>query len=97
MITNASLVIRPLVGLGFLVAGLLLSRSAPSRASGWLLAIGGALFMGAESYGVFTGRPFLGADYDESWHGQMDAIDAAGTLGLLICAAGALLLARKTR
>ena len=95
MITNAALVIRPLVGLVFLIAGLLLARAPHSRSSGWLIALGGALFAGAGAYGVLTVRPFFGADYDEGWHGQMDAIDALGTLGVLVCAVGTLLLAMR--
>ena len=97
MITNAALLIRPLVGLAFLIAGLLLLRSPLSRPSGWLIAIGGVLFACAEAYGVFTLRPFFGADYDEDWHGQMEAIYAFGTLGLMVCAAGSLMLAWKSR
>jgi hypothetical protein len=90
MVTNAALVVRPFVGLAFLIAGALLMRSPASRASGWLLAIGGVLFGGAETYGVFTLRPFVGGAYQEEWQAQVASMEAAGTLGLALCAAGAL-------
>ena len=95
MITNAALVIRPFVGLAFLIARLMLSRNPASRASGWLIALGGVLFGGAEAYGVITLHPFVGGDYDERWQSQIAATAAFSTLGLVLCAAG--LLAAATR
>jgi hypothetical protein len=94
MVTNAALVIRPFVGLVFLIAGILLLRTPAARASGWLLAIGGVLFGGAETYGVVTLRPFVGGDYQEAWQAQVAFMEAASTLGLALCAAGALALVR---
>ena len=93
MITNGALLVRLLIGLAFLLAGLLLARREQVRASGWLIAVGGVLFAGAEAYGIITLRPFIGADYDEGWHGQLETIEAVGTLGLLLCACGMLRLA----
>jgi hypothetical protein len=94
MVTNAALVIRPFVGLAFLIAGIFLLRSPLSRASGWLLAIGGLLFAGAESYGIVTLRPFIGGAYQEEWQAQVALMEAAGTLGLALCAAGTLALGK---
>ena len=94
MVTNAALVVRPFVGLAFLIAGLLLLRSPASRASGWLLAAGAVLFGGAETYGVITLRPFVGGAYQEEWQAQLAFMEAASTLGLVLCAAGVLALAR---
>jgi hypothetical protein len=90
MLTNAALVVRPFVGLAFLIAGVLLMRSPASRPSGWLLALGAVLFGGAETYGVFTLRPFVGGAYQEEWQAQVAFMEAASTLGLALCAAGAL-------
>lgn len=94
MLTNAALVVRPFVGLAFLIAGVLLMRSPACRASGWLLAIGGVLFGGAEMYGVFTLRPFVGGAYREEWQAQVAFMEAASTLGLALCAGGALALVK---
>ena len=44
MVTNAGLVIRPLVGLIFLVAGILLLRSSSSRAGAWTISVGALLY-----------------------------------------------------
>jgi hypothetical protein len=97
MVTNASLVIRPVVGLLFLLAGLLLLRKSASRAGAWMICIGAALFLGAELYGVFTLRPFVGRDYDEAWAGQIAVTEGFSTLGLLLCAAGLLVYAYRPR
>jgi hypothetical protein len=88
MVTNAGLVIRPLVGLLFLAAGLLLLRSPASRARGWMISAGALLFLGSELYGVFTLRPFVGRNYDEAWYEQIATVDALSTLGLFVCAVG---------
>jgi uncharacterized membrane protein (UPF0136 family) len=88
MVTNAGLVIRPLVGALFLLAGWLLLRKSTSRAGAWLICIGALLFLGAELYGVFTLRPFVGRDYDEAWNGQIAVVEGLSTLGLLLCAGG---------
>ena len=88
MVTNAGLVIRPLVGLIFLVAGILLLRSSSSRAGAWMISAGALLFLGSELYGVFTLRPFVGRNYDEAWYEQIATVDALSTLGLFVCAVG---------
>jgi hypothetical protein len=97
MVTNAGLIIRPLVGVLFLLAGLLLLRKSASRAGAWTMSIGAVLFLGAELYGVFTLRPFLGRDYDEAWNGQIALIEGLSTLGLLLCAGGVMGHAYRAR
>src|SRR2546425_9959854 len=87
MVTNAGLVIRPLVGLLFLAAGILLLRNSASRAGAWMISVGALLFLGSELYGVFTLRPFVGRNYDEAWYAQISTVDALSTLGLFGCAA----------
>ncbi len=95
MVTNAGLVIRPVVGLIFLVAGILLLRNSSSRTGAWMITIGALLFLGAELYGVVTLRPFVGRNYDEQWYEQIATVDALSTLGLFICAVGLVALAYK--
>ena len=90
MVTNASLVIRPVVGLLFLAAGILLLRNSSSRAGAWMIIVGALLLLGSELYGVFTLRPFVGRNYDEAWYEQIATVEALSTLGLFICAAGLL-------
>jgi len=94
MIANAGLVIRPIVGAIFLVAGILLWRR--SRAGGVLITIGAVLFLGAELYGVVVLRPFLGRSFDEAWQEQLSTVDAVATLGLLLSAVGLFIQSRKT-
>jgi hypothetical protein len=67
MIANAGLVVGSVVGLLFLVAGLLLLRRPVSRGGALLITLGAALFLGAELYGVFVLRPFVGRPFDEQW------------------------------
>lgn len=93
MIANAGLVVRPIVGLLFLVAGVLLWKRG--RAGGVLITIGAVLFLGAEIYGLAVLRPFVGRPFDEAWHEQIAAVDAAATIGLLVSAVGLLLNSRK--
>src|SRR2546426_9397892 len=88
MITNAGLVIRPLVGLLFLAAGILLLRNSASRAGAWTISVGALLFLGSELYGVFTLRPFIGRHYDRGWYQQIPTADALSTPGLFGCAVG---------
>ena len=95
MIANAGLVIRPVVGVLFLVAGILLWKRA--RAGGVLLSIGALLFVGAELYGLVVLKPFVGRTFDEAWHEQIATVDAVATLGLLVCAAGLLANAFKVK
>jgi hypothetical protein len=87
VITNAGLVAGVIVGLALLLAGILLMRRSPSR-GGTIVALGSVLFLGAELYGLIVLKPFIGRPYDDKWHEQISSIEAAATLGLLICAAG---------
>jgi hypothetical protein len=86
MITNAGLVAGLIVGLVFLLAGILLWSRAPS--GGVIVTVGALLTLGAEAYGLAVLRPFVGRPYDEQWHAQVATIEALVMLGLLICAAG---------
>jgi hypothetical protein len=95
MIANAGLVVRPIVGVFFLVAGLMLWRR--SRAGGVLISIGAVLFIGAELYGLFVLKPFVGRPFDEAWHQQIATVDAVATLGLLVSSLGLFAHAFKMR
>ena len=88
MIDNAGLVIRPIVALIFLLGGLLLLRGSVSRVGALCIVAGAVLFLGAELYGVFTLRPYVGRFFDEEWRRQIATVDIAATLGLLLCAGG---------
>src|SRR2546425_12387526 len=88
MVTNAGLVIRPVVGLLFLLAGILLLRSSSSRTGAWMISVGALLLLGSELYGVFTLRPFVGRNYDEAGYEQIAPVDGLSTLGLFIFAVG---------
>lgn len=87
MITNAGLVAGLIVGLVFLLAGLLLwGRSV---AGGGIIVTAGALLtVGAVLYGLVVLKPFVGRTYDEQWYQQVSTVESLATLGLLICAAG---------
>ncbi|MFL6565315.1 MAG: hypothetical protein ACJ8G5_10330 [Burkholderiales bacterium] len=87
MITNAVIVAGLIVGLVFLLAGLLLWSRAHS--GGALVVTAGALLtLGAAIYALAVLRPFVGRAYDEQWAQQIATVEALATLGLLICAAG---------
>jgi len=88
MIDNAGLVIRPVVALIFLLGGFLLLQRSASRIGAICITAGAVLFLGAELYGVFTLRPFVGRFFDEQWRTQIATVDVAATLGLLLCATG---------
>lgn len=88
MIDNAGLVIRPFVALLFLFGGVLLLRASPARLGAACITAGAVLFLGAELYGVFTLRPYIGRFFDEDWRWQIGAVDVVATIGLLLCAAG---------
>lgn len=87
MITNAGLVAGLIVGLVFLLAGILLRSRSPSS-GGIIVTLGALLTVGAEIYGLAVLKPFVGRPYDDQWYGQIATIEALVTLGLLICAAG---------
>ena len=95
MIDNAASLLRPFVGLAFLAAGVLMLRTPALRAGGVLIIIGAAFFTGGELYGVLTVRPFIGGAYDEHWQAQRAATEVLSTFGLVICAAGLLLVAAR--
>lgn len=87
MITNAGLVAGLIVGLVFLLAGVLLWRRA--RSGGGIVVTAGALLtLGTDIYGLVVLRPFIGRPYDERWYQQIDTVETLAALGLLICAAG---------
>lgn len=85
--TNAGLVAGVIVGLVFLLAGILLWRRSPSG-GGVMVTAGALLKLGAEVYGLVVLKPFIGRPYDDQWYAQISTVEAVATLGLLICAAG---------
>jgi hypothetical protein len=85
--TNAGLVAGAIVGLVFLLAGILLWRRSPSG-GGVMVTAGALLKLGAEVYGLVVLKPFIGRPYDDQWYEQISTVEAVATLGLLICAAG---------
>jgi hypothetical protein len=97
MFTNTGLVLRLLVAVIFIVAGLLLLRRAPHRFGAALITIGGTLSLVGDLYGLFVLRPFVGRFFDEQWHVQIDIVDALSTFGLLLCAGGLVVHALRTK
>lgn len=87
MITNAGLVAGLIVGLVFLLAGLLLWRRSATGGGG-IITAGALLTVGTDVYGLVVLRPFIGRAYDEQWYQQIATVEALATLGLLVCAAG---------
>jgi hypothetical protein len=87
VITNAGLLAGLIVGLVFLLAGLILWRRSPSG-GGVIVTAGALLTLGTAVYGLAVLRPFFGRPYDEQWYQQIATIEALATLGLLVCAAG---------
>ncbi len=87
MITNAGLVAGLIVGLCFLLAGILLWRRAPSG-GGLIVTAGAVITLAAALYALFVLKPFVGRPYDDGWYEQISTIEAAATVGLLVCAAG---------
>jgi hypothetical protein len=87
VVTNAGLVAVLIVGLVFLIAGLLVWNRAASG-GGMIITAGAVLTLGTAVYGLAVLRPFIGRTYDEQWHQQISTVEALVTLGLLICAAG---------
>ena len=87
MITNAGLVAGLIVGLVFLLAGLLLWTRSVSG-GGVIVTAGALITVGAALYGLAVLKPFIGRTYDEQWYQQVSTVESLATLGLLICAAG---------
>ena len=87
MITNGVLVSGLIVGLVFLLAGILL-RSRASSGGGMIIIAGALLTLGTAVYALAVLRPFVGRTYDEQWYQQIATVEALATLGLLVCAAG---------
>ncbi len=87
MITNAGLVAGVIIGLVFLLAGLLLLRRGSTR-GGAMVTLGALLYLGSQVYGLIELRPFLGRPFDDAWSEQISTIVGLSTVGLLICAAG---------
>jgi Sec-independent protein secretion pathway component TatC len=88
MFTNAGLVIRLIVALLFLLAGMLLLRRRGVRLGSAMIIVGASLFLAGELYGMMVLRPFFGRFFDEQWHVQNDIVDVLSTFGLLLCAGG---------
>jgi hypothetical protein len=87
VITNAGLVAGVIIGLVFLLAGLLLLRRGSTR-GGAMVTLGALLYLGSQVYGLIELRPFLGRPFDDAWSEQISTIVGLSTVGLLICAAG---------
>ena len=87
MITNAGLVAGVVVGLGFLLAGILLWRRTPTG-GGVIVTAGALLTLGADAYALFVFKPYVGRPYEDGWYEQISTVETLATLGLLICAAG---------
>jgi hypothetical protein len=75
------------IGLGFLVAGILLWRRAPAS-GGLIVTVGAVITLGAAVYALLVLKPFVGRPYEDGWHEQISTVEAAATIGLLVCAAG---------
>jgi hypothetical protein len=89
MFTNAGLVIRLIVALLFLLAGMMMVLSRGRvRLGSAMIIVGGSLFLAGELYGMMVLRPFFGRFFDEQWHVQNDIVDVLSTFGLLLCAGG---------
>jgi hypothetical protein len=87
VVTNGVLVSGLIVGLVFLLAGVLLWSRAHSGGAAVVTA-GAVLTLGTAIYGLAVLRPFVGRTYDEQWYQQIATVEALATLGLLVCAAG---------
>lgn len=87
MITNAGLVAGVIVGLGFLLAGILLWKRA-ATGGGIIVTLGAVLTLAADAYALFVFKPYVGRPYEDGWYEQISTIETLATLGLLICAAG---------
>jgi formate hydrogenlyase subunit 3/multisubunit Na+/H+ antiporter MnhD subunit len=90
MFTNTGLVLRLVIALIFLAAALLLLRKPVPRTGPALVAVGAGLLLVGSLYGLVVLRPFVGRYFDEQWATQIDIVDALSTLGMLVCAVGAL-------
>jgi hypothetical protein len=87
VITNAGLVAGLIIGLGFLIAGVVLWRRAPTG-GGLIVTVGAVITLGAALYALFVLKPFVGRPYEDGWYEQISTVEAAATIGLLVCAAG---------
>lgn len=87
MITNAGLVAGVIIGLVFVLAGVLLLKRGSTRGGG-MVTLGALLYLGSQVYGLIELRPFVGRPFDQDWSEQISAIVGLSTVGLLICAAG---------
>jgi hypothetical protein len=87
VVTNAGLVAGLIIGLGFLLAGIVLWRRAPTG-GGVIVTLGAVITIGAALYALFVLKPFIGRPYEDGWYEQISTVEAAATIGLLVCAAG---------
>jgi hypothetical protein len=87
VITNAGLVAGVIIGLVFVLAGILLLRRGSTR-GGAMVTFGSLLYLASQVYGLIELRPFVGRPFDQDWSEQISAIVGLSTVGLLVCAAG---------
>lgn len=87
MVTNAGLVAGLLIGLAFLLAGVLLLRRG-SLAGGAMVTLGGGLILCSHVYGLVVLRPFIGRTFDQMWYRQIATVEGLTAIGMLICASG---------
>lgn len=87
MITNAGLVAGVIIGLAFLLAGVLLLKRGAAGGGG-MISLGALVYFASQVYGLIELRPFIGRDFDESWSEQIALIELLAMVGLLLCAAG---------
>lgn len=87
MITNAGLVAGVIIGLVFVLAGVLLWKRGASK-GGAMVTLGALVFLASQVYGLIELRPFIGRPFDDDWSEQIATIEAMSMVGLLVCAAG---------
>lgn len=87
MITNAGLVAGLLIGLAFLLAGVMLLKRG-ALAGGAMVTLGAVLVVCSHVYGLVVLRPFIGRAFDEAWHRQIATVEGLTAVGLLVCASG---------
>jgi len=87
VITNAGLVAGVIVGLAFVLAGVLLLKNGSTK-GGAMVALGALLFLGSQVYGLIELRPFIGRPFDADWSDRIATVEGLAMVGLLVCAAG---------
>jgi len=93
MVDGVALIVRPFLGLPFLIAGIVLWRKVPNRVGPAIIALGGSLSLIAELYAIATmPNTFVASDAPVT-HGISP--EAWSTAGLVLCAVGSLIHAFK--